>query len=325
MIISRTPLRMSFVGGGSDLPSFYRQFGGAVLSTAIDKYVYVTINPKFDNSIRVSYSKTEEVESVDEIEHKLVRSILKYLEIDGGVEITSIADIPSRGTGLGSSSAFAVGLLNALYAHKRVFAPAELLAGKACHIEIDVNGEPIGKQDQYASAFGGLNLIEFHEDDTVSVNPIICHKETRARLEQNILVLYTGITRNASRVLEEQNKQISTDSKKADALKKMVQFTYDLRTELQKNNLDSFGEILHENWLLKRSLCSSVSTEQIDEWYNRGMRAGAKGGKLLGAGSGGFLMFYAPVEFHADIVNAVKLRPVKLGFDREGSKIIFVH
>jgi D-glycero-alpha-D-manno-heptose-7-phosphate kinase len=327
MIISRTPLRMSFVGGGSDLPSYYRYHGGgAVVSTAINKYVYITVNDKFDDSIRVSYSKTEEVSSVAEIQHKLVRETLFYLGIKGGVEVTSIADIPSRGTGLGSSSAFTVGLLNALHAHRSHFVAAGRLAEEACYIEIDICGEPIGKQDQYASAFGGLNFIQFNEDDTVFTNPIICQKETFQRLQENILVFYTGIARNAASILKAQGDNLKADPHKRDAMRRMVQLAFEMRNALQRNNLDDFGEVLHENWLLKKSMASNVSSDQIDTWYERARKAGALGGKLLGAGSGGFLMFYAPRERHQAIALALKdLRKVDIGCEPEGSKIIFVH
>lgn len=327
MIISRTPLRMSFVGGGSDLPSYYRHYGGgAVVSTAINKYIYITVNDKFDDSIRVSYSKTEEVSSVAEIQHKLVRETMFYLGIKGGVEITSIADIPSRGTGLGSSSAFTVGLLNALHAHRSHFVAAGTLAEEACYIEIDICGEPIGKQDQYASAFGGLNFIQFNEDDTVFTNPIICQKDTLQRLQENIIVFYTGITRNASIILKAQGENLKADPQKRDAMRRMVQLAFDMRTALQQNNLDGFGDALHENWLLKKSMADNVSSDEIENWYERARKAGALGGKLLGAGNGGFLMFYAPSERHEAIVLALEnLRKVEFGCEPEGSKIIFVH
>ena len=327
MIISRTPLRMSFVGGGSDLPGYYRHNGGgAVVSTAIKKYVYITVNEKFDEAIRVSYSKTEEVNSVSEIQHKIVRETLLDLGVAGGVEITSVADIPSRGTGLGSSSAFTVGLLNALHAYKTSFISADALARGACRIEIEICGEPIGKQDQYASAFGGLNFIQFNEDDSVFVNPIICKRETIEALQNNTLTFYTGITRNASSILKTQDENVKSNPEKRDAMKKMVKLAFDVRDSLQKNNLDGFGDALHENWLLKKSLADDVTSTDIEDWYAKGRKAGALGGKLLGAGNGGFLMFYAPKERHRDITHALqKLRPVDFGFEPEGSKIIFVH
>ena len=326
MIISKTPLRMSFVGGGSDLPVFYRKFGGAVVSTAIDKFVYVSVNKKFDDRIRVSYSKTEEVPSVDKIKHPLVREALKLLNIPGGIEITSIADIPARGSGLGSSSSFTVGVLHALHAFANRYASAEQLARESCEIEIEHCGEPIGKQDQFAAAFGGFNFIEFYPDDSVSVEPIICQRETMQQLQDNTVVFYTGITRSASALLKTQQHIVASEKAKQKVLSRMVEFARELKAELQKNKVAAFGEIIHENWLLKRSLTPNVSTSAIDTWYERARKAGAVGGKLLGAGSGGFLMFYAPQDRHEAIARALKdLRPIHFRFEPQGSKIIFVH
>lgn len=326
MIISKTPLRMSFVGGGSDLPVFYRKYGGAVVSTAINKFVYITVNKKFDERIRVSYSKTEDAKSPEKVKHPLVREAMQMLGIRGGVEITSIADIPGRGTGLGSSSSFTVGLLNALHAFTDRHASAAKLAEESCLIEIERCGEPIGKQDQYAAAFGGFNLIQFHPDDSASVEPIICKRETLRQLEENLLVFYTGITRSASALLKTQSDTIATNKAKQKAMKKMVELAHALKIELQKNNLGAFGEIIHENWELKRGLTNGVSSNEIDDWYARARKAGATGGKLLGAGSGGFLMFCAPRERHEAITRELsELRQVEFGFEPQGSKIIFVH
>ncbi|MBL8485699.1 MAG: hypothetical protein JNK22_01160 [Rhodocyclaceae bacterium] len=326
MIISRTPLRMSFTGGGSDLPAFYRQFGGAVVSTAIDKYVYVNVNPKFDHGIRIAYSKNEEVERVSDIEHRLVRAAMQMLEIDGGVEITTIADIPSRGTGLGSSSSFTVGLLHALSAFKGVYVAAEKLGADACRIEIDLCGEPIGKQDQYAAAYGGFNMIEFRPDDKVVVTPIICAPETLTSIERDILVLYTGVTRSASPLLKQQSDVLAGSADKQRVMRRMVELTYQLRDELQSNNTLAFGEILHENWMLKREVTAGISNPEIDDWYGRARGAGALGGKILGAGAGGFLMFYAPRDSHRAIAAALpELRVIPMGFEPLGSRIIFYH
>jgi D-glycero-alpha-D-manno-heptose-7-phosphate kinase len=326
MIISRTPLRMSFVGGGSDLPAFYRRFDGAVVSTAINKFVYITLNEKFDHRIRVSYSKTEEANSVDRVKHPLVREAMKMLKVKGGLEITSIADIPSKGSGLGSSSSFTVGLLHALHAWSGRYASAEQLAQEACEIEISRCGEPIGKQDQFAAAFGGFNFIEFNGDESVSVEPILCKRETLERLQENILVLYTGITRSASTVLKHQQAGVAAQSSKQKMLKRMVELAHQLRAELQRNNLDAFGEIIHANWELKKGLAREISTSIIDDWYAKARQNGAIGGKLLGAGTGGFLMFYAPRERHEAIAKALsKLRRIDFRFAPQGSKIIFVH
>lgn len=326
MIISRTPLRMSFVGGGSDLPSFYRRYGGAVVSTAIDRFVYVTVNQKFDDRIRVSYSKTEEARSVDRIKHPLVREGLKMLGIAGGVEITSIADIPSKGSGLGSSSSFTVGLLHALHAHVGRYASAEQLARESCQIEIERCGEPIGKQDQYAAAYGGMNFIQFNPDESVSVEPIICRRETLEQLQASLLVFYTGITRSASAILKTTQRDVSAEKTKQKIMRRMVKLAFDLKSELQKNKISGFGEILHENWELKRSLSAGISSARIDAWYQRARKAGAVGGKLLGAGSGGFMMFCAPPDRHDAITKAMAdLRRTDFRFEPQGSKIIFVH
>jgi len=314
---------MSFVGGGSDLPPYYRVHGGAVLSTAIDKYVYVSINRKFDGGIRLAYSKTEEVQSLEEIEHELLRAAFEMLGMRGGVEITTTADIPSRGTGLGSSSTFTVGLLNAMSAYLGKHISANELAERSCEVEIDRCGQPIGKQDQYAAAFGGFNLVEFRADDSVNVSPIIMRRDIQDLLEQRIIVFYTGITRSASAILKEQSSESATDQKKQQALKRMVELAYIMRDELSQGHVDSFGHILDENWALKKTLSAGISSSAIDDWYMRAMGAGALGGKLLGAGQGGFMMFYAPRERHEDIANAVGLRQVRFGFEPLGSRILF--
>jgi D-glycero-alpha-D-manno-heptose-7-phosphate kinase len=286
----------------------------------------VTVNRKFDQRVRVSYSKTEEVSTTERVRHPLVRESLRELGLAGGVEITSIADIPSRGTGLGSSSSFTVGLLHALHAHLGQYRSAQQLAEESCRIELGRCGEPIGKQDQYAAAFGGFNFIQFFPDERVSVEPVLCRPETRARLQERLLVLYTGITRSASRILEEKQRAIASSKAKQDTLRRMVALAHQLRAELQNNNLDAFGEVLHENWLLKKSLAREVSNDRIDRWYETARQHGAVGGKLLGAGSGGFLLFYAPPERHAAIRAALpKLRPIEMRFESQGSRIIFVH
>ena len=317
---------MSFVGGGSDLPVYYRRFGGAVLSTAINHFVYVTINKKFDDHIRVSYSRTENARSVARIKHPLVREAMKMLGLTGGIEITSVADIPARGTGLGSSSSFTVGLLHALHAYAERFAGAEQLAREACTIEIERCGEPIGLQDQYAAAYGGLNFIQFNRDDSVTVEPIICRTQTVAHLQASILVFYTGITRSASSILQHQQTAVGSERKKQKVMGRMVELAHRLREELQRNQPEAFGEIIHEGWLLKKSLTSGISSTVIDDWYEKARRAGAVGGKLLGAGAGGFLMFCAPPDRHEAIAAALgDLRRMDFRFEQHGSRIIFVH
>lgn len=314
---------MSYVGGGSDLPSFYREEVGAVLSTSIDKYIYVAVNRKFDGKIRLSYSKTEEVDEVSEIAHPLVREALSMLSIPGGIEIASMADIPSRGSGLGSSSSFTVGLLNALYAFNNQHVSKEVLAKQACEIEIDRCGEPIGKQDQFAAAYGGLNLIRFHSDDSVSVDPVICKPETIKKIDESTLVFFTGRTRSASDVLKNQSEAMRLEQRRI-LMRRMVELAFELKRELELGDVENFGSILDENWRLKSQLTSGITDPQIDEWYYKGVLAGATGGKLLGAGNGGFIMFYAPPERHENIKAALSgLKPIKFGFDRNGVQIVF--
>jgi len=323
MIVSRAPLRMSFVGGGSDLPSYYRQNGGAILSTSVDKYMYVTVNKKFDNKIRLSYSVTENVNSIQEIKHPIVRNTLELLDIQGGVEITSISDIPSHGSGLGSSSSYTVALLHALYAFNGESISREELGRLSSHVEIDLCGDVIGKQDQYAAAFGGLNLIEFNEDDSVKVNPVICKPETIRKIEESIIVFYTGRTRIASNILGNQSNNMKLSGKRK-LMSNMVSLAYEMRDLLENDDIESMGELLNKNWQLKRQLTEGISDLQIDSWYDKGIKAGASGGKLLGAGNGGFLMFFAPKEKHKIMIKALKdIQRVPFSFENEGSKIVF--
>jgi D-glycero-alpha-D-manno-heptose-7-phosphate kinase len=324
VIISRTPVRMSFVGGGSDMRAFYGGSDGAVLSSTVDKYVFVTVNKKFDDGLRISYSRTEEVSSSSEVEHKLVRATLGQLKIRGGLEITTIADIPSRGTGLGSSSAFTVGLLNALNAFLGRHVTREYLATETCNIEINICGEPIGKQDQFASAFGGFNLIEFSSDETVRVTPLILTKATLAAIQSHLLVFYTGRTRSASALLANQTVEVAASAPKRAVLQRMVDIAHEVKAQLEAGVVDAFGEALHENWLLKKSLTEGISSDQIDTWYETGRRSGALGGKILGAGAGGFLLFFAPPETHDAIEHGLGgLRRVPMTLNRVGSQIIF--
>lgn len=323
MIISRTPLRISFAGGGTDLKSFYSLEAGAVLSTAINKYIYVTVNKKFDHHIRLSYSKTEIVESIDQIEHDLVRECMKLTGVTSGIEITSIADIPSKGTGLGSSSSFTVGLLNALYAYKGEFASAERLAKEACKIEIEIVGEPIGKQDQYIASYGGLEFIEFLPDDNVYVDPVICKREVKEKLQEHLLLLYTGITRRANTILTEQKKNTRS---KQDVLSSMRKLADELKIVLQEGkNLNRVGELLNEGWNLKRQMASGITSSDIDELYKKALRKGALGGKILGAGGGGFLLLFCPLNKKGKIRDAFPdLQETIFRFEPQGSKIIYV-
>jgi len=325
MIITRTPLRISFVGGGSDLPAFYQQEPGAVVSTAINKYIYITVNPKFDHKIRVSYSRTEIVDTVDELQHELIREALKLTGIEGAIEITSISDIPSRGTGLGSSSTYTVGLLNALHAFRGRLAGAERLAREAFHIEVERCGRSGGKQDQYIAAYGGLKYIRFNPDDTVFVDPVLCSAGMRATLRRRLLMLYTGLTRNADDILTEQTQNTMHDGATRVGLRRLVELAGQLNQAWCDHNLDGFGEVLHAAWLVKRELSNGISNPLIDEWYATARAHGAIGGKILGAGGGGFLLLYAPEERHPEICRALPdLRPISFHFEPQGSKLIYI-
>ena len=324
MIISKTPMRLSFVGGGSDLPSYYREKGGAVLSTSIDKFVYVTINTRFEEGIRLSYSRTEIVDHADQIEHALVKEALNLVGIDSGVEITSIADIPSRGSGMGSSSSFTVGLLHALYAYSGKYVSKLDLGKEACQVEIELCGEPIGKQDQYAASAGGLNIIEFHEDESVTVAPIVAPPGTIEQVEADLVMHYIGGDRSASAILEQQAKDVGGSISKKQALEHMVGLVYTLRDELAQGHAHCVGEILHENWELKRQLTGGITNPLIDETYGAAMANGATGGKLLGAGGGGFMVFSVPQEKQPQLRQALShLREVPFRFDKNGTGIVF--
>jgi D-glycero-alpha-D-manno-heptose-7-phosphate kinase len=323
MIISRTPFRISFVGGGSDLEAFYSKHQGAVLSTSIDKYMYISSHRFFHkNQIQVKYSQTENVESLDDLKHPLLREALRKSGITGGIEISSIADIPS-GTGMGSSSSFTVGLLHNLYAINRKYVTHDVLAKEACEIEIDIVKEPIGKQDQYAAAFGGLNIIYFNEDGSVKVEPLYIKKSVYTELEENLIMFYIGNQRKASDILSEQKKNSSQEDT-FNILKNMVALVFDLRDALYSENLEDFGKILHENWLLKQKLASRISNPEIDAIYETGLQNGARGGKLLGAGGGGFMLFYCEKEKQAQLKKALhNFNTFDFKFERDGSKIIY--
>ncbi len=324
MIISRTPFRISFIGGGSDLPAFYSRSKGAVLSTAINKYMYISVHPYFNRrQFQIKYSKTELCNSVKEINHPIVRETLKYLKVDGGLEIISMADVPA-GTGLGSSSAFTVGLLHSIYSYLGKFVSKDRLASEASMMEIDRVGEPIGKQDQYAAAFGGLNVISFNVDGSVEVEPLNLKAETFDKLSNNLLMFYTKLNRKANSILEEQSREIMQE-KKFGVQKKMVELVYSAVEALYSDDLEGFARIMHQNWLLKKSLLGKISNSQINGYYERALEYGALGGKLLGAGGGGFLLFYCPQENHEKLRKALfDLYELKFSFDQQGSKIIYV-
>ena len=322
MIITKTPFRISFAGGGSDLADFYTQHGGCVLSTSINRYCYVLIHPYFDeNKTMLKYSDNELVSNPAEIKHRIFNCVLNERDIHG-VEIVSTADIPG-GTGLGSSSTFTVGLLNTLNCYQGKYMSKGKLAEKACEIEIQKLGSPIGKQDQYAAAFGGLNFIRFHQDGEVSVSPIMMRPEIYQGLQENLIMFYTGDTRSANAILTEQKKNISAADKTAD-LKQMCLLAEDMRQALEKNNLNSFGDLLNEGWKLKRTLASGISNPMIDEAYETAMANGALGGKLLGAGGGGFLLFYCPPKDQERLRIALRLRRFPFSFEKDGTSVAYI-
>jgi D-glycero-alpha-D-manno-heptose-7-phosphate kinase len=322
MIISRTPFRVSFCGGGSDLPSFYTKHGGCVLSTGIDKYMYISVHPSFDpDTTALKYSKTETVTDIEDIEHAYFKDMLKRFDVKG-VELTSTADVPA-GTGLGSSSSFTVGVLHALYAYTGKYVSKERLAEEACEVELVDLQQPIGKQDQYGAAFGGLNFYNFNKDGSVFVEPILMEHDKYKQLQDNLLMFYTGDVRSASAILKEQGGNVTAGDKEQNQLR-MCELTYDLRRELNRGNIDSLGEILDESWQLKRTLASGISNPQIDEYYEIAMKNGAIGGKLLGAGGGGFLLFYVKENNQDRLREALGLPEMPFRFDGQGSTIIYV-
>lgn len=323
MFISKTPLRITFVGGGSDIKEYYSKYGrGSVLSAAINKFIYIVVNKKFDSKIRVSYSKTEIVDSVNKIEHPSVREALKLLEIEGGIEIVSISDIPSGGTGLGSSSTFLVGLLNALHAWKGEFVSPKELAEEAVKIEREILREPGGKQDQYMAAYGGIQQLEFYADEKVGVRPVISSTETIRNFERSLLLLYTGIQRSSTDIHKVQMQRVEKTSVNYE---KMVQMADEAFACLNNGNYESIGRMIHENWILKKSLSEGVSNGNIDVWYEKALKKGALGGKIIGAGGGGFMLFMADPSKHNEIMQSLpELTRQEFSFESEGSRIIYV-
>jgi D-glycero-alpha-D-manno-heptose-7-phosphate kinase len=321
MIISRTPFRVSFAGGGTDLAEFYRRRPGAVVSTAIDKYMYVTVNRYFDDSIILKYRRTELVRRVSDIRHPILRECLRLVGIDRGVEITSMADIVG-GTGLGSSSSFTVGVLHALHAFKGEYRTAEELAREACEIEIARLKEPIGKQDQYIAAYGGLQSIEFMPDETVRVDPIVLGEKERAAFSGRLLLLYTGVTRRASPLLRRFRAKFEAKDRQMTRLRDLA---YEAREALRGGDVDALGEMLHEGWELKKGISGGISNPGIDRAYAAARAAGATGGKILGAGGGGFLLLFAKPARRAAVRRALSSwREIPLALEPEGSKIVYV-
>jgi D-glycero-alpha-D-manno-heptose-7-phosphate kinase len=321
MIITQTPIRISLAGGGTDFPEFFRREEGCVLSSAIDKYVFVIIKARFDDKIRVGYTRTEMVDRVDEVQHELVREALRLTGITKGVEISTMADIPAQGSGLGSSSAVTVGLLNAMYVYTRRMQTAETLAREACRIEIDILGKPIGIQDQYIAAYGGLRFLRFHTDGSVTAEELDLDPDVKRRLNQNLMLFWTGIQRNASDILAEQKAQMDDHMP---YLREVKALALEARECLLAGEIDELGRILHRNWELKKRFASRITNPQIDDMYATALRAGALGGKIAGAGGGGFLLLYCPRERQADVRAALHgFRELPFHLESDGTKVIF--
>jgi len=326
MIISKTPMRISFAGGGSDLKAYYEQGQGAVLSAAVDKYVYVMVNRKFDDYIRISYSKTELVQKVDDIQHNLIREAIKLVGgIGTGIDITYMADVlPMEwGTGLGVSSSITVGVLNALYKYKGFDVGPEKLAQQACKIEIDILGAPIGKQDQYAAAYGGLNHIKFNADETVELHPVDLADEIQREMEDNLILMYTDLNSDSARVLSEQRSNTSSSQETKNRLDSMVILAESLNQDLRKGDVFKLGDCLHQGWMAKKTLATKISNHQIDKYYDLAMKNGAKGGKILGSGGGGFLLLYCNRGDQDILKTAIpELKPMSIRVSPTGSQII---
>ena len=321
MIIVQSPLRVSFFGGGTDFPYYYLEEGGCVLSSTIDKYIFITVKNRFDNYLRVGYTKTELVENLDDIKHELIREALRKTGILQGVEITTMGDIPSAGSGLGSSSSVTVGTLQALYTYLGEIVPAERLAREACEIELDILGKPVGVQDQYIAAYGGLRFIEFSKQGEISVESVIISRETQRKFSENLVLFYTGITRSSADILTEQKEKIP-DRKRV--LREMKNLTISARKELEAGNVDEIGHMLHYNWNLKKKLASRITNEEIESMYKTGRDAGASGGKITGAGGGGFMLFFCPKENQDRLRDALySYQEVPFRLEIDGAKVVF--
>jgi D-glycero-alpha-D-manno-heptose-7-phosphate kinase len=326
VIISRTPFRVSLVGGGSDLRQYYQVRPGSVVAMAIKRYMYVTVNRRFDSTIRVSYTKTEIVDSAKQLQHEIIREAMNMVGIKGGIEITTIADLPA-GIGLASSSTVTVGVLNALNAYAGRHVSAEELAQKACAIEINVLGKPIGKQDQYLAAYGGFQHVRFNPDETVEVNPIICSHEASQALQKRLLLFYTGIQRSAGSVLKDAKRRINGNGSVKATMDQLVWLSEELRCQLLRNETSQVGEILGRAWELKKHMASKVTNGVLDAYYRKAIAAGAVGGKVLGAGGGGCLLLHVQPRQQAKVRRAMRaagLTEVPFAIEPEGSKIIYV-
>lgn len=320
MIIVQTPLRVSLFGGGTDFPAYYCAHGGCVLSFTIDKYIFVTIKKRFDNLLRVGYTRTEMTESVDEIEHELIRETLRKTGIDMGVEITTMGDIPSAGSGLGSSSTVTVGALHAMYTLMGEIVPAERLAREACEVEIDILGKPIGVQDQYIAAYGGLRFLDFRPGGEIVSERVQLSDKAQRELNQNLMLFFTGVTRKSSSILKEQKSNIDQRLSILGQLKEMAHVA---RRDVADGKIDTIGELLHESWQMKKQLASSISNGTIDAMYAQAREAGAIGGKITGAGGGGFLLLYCPYEKQEAVRDALGLQELPFKIEHDGSKVIF--
>ena len=324
MIIARSPLRVTLGGGGTDLPSYYREHEGFLIAAAINKYVYVTVMRPFTEGIFLKYSQLEHVTSVDEVRHRIIREALSLQNLrTPQIEITTLADIPA-GTGLGSSGSFTTALIEALYAHRRQLIHPQELAELACHIEIDRLGEPIGKQDQYIAAYGGLTCFTFHQDDSVTAVPLKISMDTLFDLEDNVLLFFTGYSRSASGILNDQNTRTrDCDDAMLTNLHFVKALGYQSRDALVEGDPVRFGELMHEHWEHKKQRSGGMSNPEIDEWYELGIRNGAVGGKLVGAGGGGFLMFYATDRGKLRrAMTRAGLEEVRFAFDFEGTRVV---
>jgi D-glycero-alpha-D-manno-heptose-7-phosphate kinase len=321
MIIVQTPLRVSLFGGGTDFPSYYLEHGGCVLTSAMDKYIFVTIKKRFDHKLRIGYTRTEMVDSVDEIHHELIREALHKTGITEGVEITTMGDIPSEGSGLGSSSTVTVGALHAMYAYKRELILAEQLAREACEIEIETLKKPIGVQDQYIAAYGGLRFMEFTTGGEIVSQRVSLEERCLRRLNDSLLLFFTGITRKSDGILGEQKANIQQRLSVLCEMKHIAQIACN---ELSAGNGDAVGHLLHESWQLKKRLASQISNGVLDEMYETARRAGAIGGKISGAGGGGFLLLYCPRERQEAVRTALHdLQELPFALGKDGSKVIF--
>lgn len=325
MIIVRTPLRISFVGGGSDMPAFYDREDGMVICTAIDKYVYAIVKERFDDLIYVNYSIKECVSSVSEIKHDLVREAMRITGVEKGVEITTLADIPSSGSGLGSSSSITVALLHALYTYQNVLVTAEQLAEEACRIEIDIMGKPIGRQDQYAAAFGGINKFTFKKNHVTVREKIPLQPNQIRKLSSSIQLFYTGIARSADPILSEQKQNLKS-SDKFETMKQIASLVDPFINSMKIGDIESCGKLLAKNWELKQQMASGISNSTTDEMYSKAIEAGAYSGKIAGAGGGGFMFLLAPIDKHEKISEALEgYRELPFMIDEGGSKVIFDH